>query len=49
MTSAPKPTQWCIDCRFFAGGQCRRFPPTTPREFPVVRADDWCGEFKERK
>jgi hypothetical protein len=36
-------------------GECRRFPPVMVQEgegytfsFPVVNADDFCGEFKRR-
>lgn len=32
--------------------ECRKQPPLTPLdgrgEWPRVRADDWCGEFKLR-
>lgn len=36
-------------------GYCRRFPPTLivvndepSTAFPVVRHDEWCGEFKRK-
>jgi len=36
-----------------SGGACRRFPPAVTRidekgvqvQFPITRADMWCGEF----
>lgn len=35
-------------------GECHRFPPTpdgkgtsTHDEFPIVRENGWCGEFKK--
>jgi len=48
----------CEACRFFHKRQgrwsvCRRFPPTPGAKgakdgFPVVSADDWCGEFDDK-
>ncbi len=48
----------CGNCRFFEPvkevGECRRYPPNqdgkgsaTVDEFPTVRKDLWCGEFKK--
>lgn len=49
----------CETCKFFAppepGGQpgtCHRHPPQVPGdgnwgEWPEVRSDDWCGDYKE--
>lgn len=40
----------CTTCKFSErkSGKllCRRFPPTENRV--ALRADDWCGEYKER-
>jgi len=27
-------------------GACRRLPPKGYHEWPVVNADEWCGEFE---
>jgi hypothetical protein len=29
-------------------GECRRYPPSPPRAFPLTEPDDWCGEHPER-
>jgi hypothetical protein len=29
-------------------GECRRYPPRPPREFPRTAEDDWCAEHPER-
>ncbi len=49
---ARKPERTCVKCRFFVEslpqlgrGHCRRFPPIKDAEFPMVKADYWCGEF----
>lgn len=46
----------CSNCRFFQpfGYFCRRYPKQyAPKwntfQFPVVDANDWCGEYKEHK
>lgn len=53
-------SQSCGNCHFHAAsmypksGQnwCLRFPPQVtqlrPREWPVVKDDDWCGEWLKR-
>jgi len=49
----------CKDCKSFMPvgdvGQCRRNPPqidgkgqSSVDEFPIVRPDFWCGEFKKK-
>ncbi|HTX70259.1 MAG TPA: hypothetical protein VMH50_14100 [Thermoleophilia bacterium] len=30
-------------------GECRRYPPRPPREFPLTTLDDWCAEHPERR
>jgi hypothetical protein len=30
-------------------GECRKYPPQPPGEFPVTDSDDWCGEHPERR
>jgi hypothetical protein len=30
-------------------GECRKCPPRPPRDFPLTRLDDWCGEHPERR
>lgn len=39
----------CGSCRFYdpGEGECRRRAPTTDA-FPLVAADDWCGEFEAK-
>lgn len=49
----------CKKCKFFryissVVGECRRFPPKpdgkgihTVDEFPTVRNEMWCGEYKK--
>jgi hypothetical protein len=29
-------------------GECRRYPPRPPRDFPHTGEDDWCGEHPGR-
>jgi len=35
--------------------ECRRYPPTVSSlstncsDFPMVKINDWCGEFKEKE
>jgi len=53
--------QKCETCKFFksAGGttgECRRYPPQCVADedcawerFPVLVADEWCGEYKEKE
>lgn len=43
----------CATCLFYNdhdatdyNGQCRRMPPTGMRQWPLVKNDDWCGEYK---
>lgn len=49
----------CGKCKYFktvdAIGECRRFPPNqdgegsrTVDEFPIVKKDFWCGEYKKK-
>lgn len=47
--------QTCETCRFWANPYCRRFLPQlqpiiydTFHSWPMTRADDWCGEHKEK-
>jgi hypothetical protein len=28
-------------------GECRRYPPRPPRDFPLTAGDDWCAEHPE--
>jgi len=44
--SLQQPHVICKRCEFYEGGLCKRYPPKS--EFPKVKPDDWCGEFKER-
>jgi hypothetical protein len=30
-------------------GECRKYPPPPPGEFPVTDSDDWCGEHPRRR
>jgi len=30
-------------------GECRKYPPRPPSEFPATDSDDWCGEHPERR
>jgi hypothetical protein len=30
-------------------GECRRFPPRPPRDFPHTDPGDWCAEHPERR
>jgi hypothetical protein len=47
----------CRICRFFAYGECRRFPPQVVRQqdgmigsdFPMIHPDGWCGEFQKKE
>jgi hypothetical protein len=43
------PDQTCQTCRHFSPDymrdECRRYPPTTDRVWPMVYAFDWCGEW----
>lgn len=34
----------CSNCKHNAEPECRRYPPTV-HGFPVVRSDNWCGEY----
>lgn len=54
-TPPPKPA--CETCLFFQlcdgrYGVCRRFPPSNvignSHEFPIIRQDDWCGEYQPK-
>lgn len=48
----------CKDCKFFRpkssdpflasyeDNECRRYSPNKKGEWPYVKEDDWCGEFK---
>jgi hypothetical protein len=45
----------CGNCIFFTEKRCHRFPPQVWADpehldscFPVVLANDWCGEFKRK-
>ena len=41
----------CMDCKFFDNGYCRRHAPVWDNGdcgFPVVRKDDWCGDFADK-
>jgi len=29
-------------------GECRKYPPRPPRDFPLTEQDDWCAEHPER-
>jgi hypothetical protein len=29
-------------------GECRKYPPRPPRDFPMTGLDDWCGEHPGR-
>ena len=56
MASGPTPT--CSICTFYrignnntSQGYCKRFPPSyreNQNAFPIVKALDWCGEFKAK-
>ena len=40
----------CATCLYQQDGRCHRMPPIiynydTERRFPVVKPDDWCGEY----
>ena len=39
----------CLNCKFSRGQsealECRRNPPIGDERFPLVRDDQWCGEF----
>jgi hypothetical protein len=44
----------CQNCRFYFGGDCRRFPPQVGFDsgdvfatFPYVLKNEWCGEFQK--
>ena len=26
---------------------CHRYPPTIDNNYPVIKLDDWCGEYKK--
>ena len=45
----------CKKCKFFGPfAQCRRYPPsvdfkTDNDQFPIVKEDWWCGEFKYKE
>lgn len=51
-------TERCLECKFFAQigpevGNCRRYPPRpwphgdkVSALWPVVRCDQWCGEWR---
>ncbi len=30
-------------------GECHRYPPRPPRDFPHTGVDDWCAEHPERR
>lgn len=36
---------WCANCHYFDGPNCRRFPPPLQE----VSSTDWCGEFRLRQ
>jgi hypothetical protein len=60
MTNTNDKPEQCMACRFYKAdhrgaytGECLRFPPTVVEYerhgvFPIVRAGDWCGEFKRK-
>jgi hypothetical protein len=50
----------CSNCVFFKPstkridseggmGRCRRSPPPSGQNFPILRSTEWCGEYKEKK
>lgn len=53
----PSPTKTCAACHWFVAGvagngRCHRYPPAalpslTTWAYPLVSADDFCGEFLE--
>lgn len=51
-----QPDKTCGNCRYAKDRrswpgmlQCRRFPPTTDTDWPLVEPQAWCGEFKAEK
>ncbi len=56
MTGMSETKDCCGDCKFLnrhhAGSvtlTCRRYPPNSLGNFPVVAAQDWCGEFQHQE
>lgn len=56
----PVAEQSCLNCIYLRGGFCRRNAPVVFAEpnthytyrkafWPVVKADDWCGEWISRE
>ncbi len=53
-----RPDEDCDQCRFHIAGMCRRMPPAAHdggricglpiAVWPLVRPEDWCGEFRRR-
>lgn len=53
-----RPDENCDQCRFHLAGMCRRMPPAAHdggrigglpiAVWPLVRPEDWCGEFRRR-
>lgn len=40
----------CSSCRWYVNEECecRRYPPpNSDGAFPIVSANDWCGEYSE--
>jgi hypothetical protein len=44
----------CVNCRYYFGGRCRRYPPVADAPYRLigmfiqVRLDEWCGEYSPK-
>jgi hypothetical protein len=45
----------CFDCEYYeplgnVSGKCKRYPPAGKiDEYTLVKANNWCGEYKKKR